>query len=111
MRFTLEFASHLSIQEYVHYLECDCIEGAERLPARVLQQHAFEFDELRRQKDHHESQHEELDKANNAMLDEISQLKDTMEALKKTYAEVDVLMEEASNKISAAKYMIQAVLI
>lgn len=111
MKFTREFASHFSIEEYVHYLQCDLIEGAERLPLRVMVRYAADFEEMRRQKDHHEEQHNDLEKANNAMLEEISNLKDTMETLKKVYAEVDEALEHASDKIHSAKHMIQAVLI
>jgi len=111
MKFTREFAQHLSVEEYVHYLQIDCIEGAERLTTRVLERYALELEELRRLRDHHEEQATSLDKANTAMLDEVSNLKDTFEAVKKMYSEVDELLEQAGNKISAAKYAIQAVLI
>lgn len=111
MKFTKEFASHFSLDEYVHYLQCDCVEDAERLPLRVMVRHAETFGEVSHQRDYYEAQALDLDKVNQDLKEETENLKDTMLVLKKKYEEVDRLLDDVQTTINAAKVIMQHALL
>jgi chromosome segregation ATPase len=82
-QFTTEFASHFTLDEYIHYLECDCIQGIDRIPIRVLKHYAATLEEARQRAQHHEDQAAEADKDRTEAEADKKELEDKLAQLNK----------------------------
>jgi hypothetical protein len=96
MKFTQEFASHLSVAEYIHYLELGLIQGD--IPPAVLgilQCVNEELDDAKKDADDWEAQKADYEKAE-------AEAEEEKKALEKTLAQVVHVSDEVDNMLTAA---------
>lgn len=107
MKFTQAFASHFTLEEYVHYLQCDLIQDSERLPLRVMIYHAAQLGELLQQKERLEEDGVDLNNANKDLRKEVNDLRDYLDKVKKGLSKLDAALEQVDKEFKTVSHMVQ----
>jgi hypothetical protein len=82
-RFTADFASHFTLEEFVHYAEIGCIEGCEHMPLWILQSYRDEIRDIRERAHNWEERAGKHAKEQEETQQDLRQLQDTVAAMKK----------------------------